>query len=165
MTPCPSSAYLRNAMTLLSFSLDLIPGKRTWSSNTLRTGPEQFIPPCGIVTSVSVNLTRRFSTREESLTSICGQGPGANVQHLRSGLMVRKQRKAPRDALKCPLCEMEVDTNSERYPSLAAHIGGHLTGLCLAQMDVSSEEAYFESRSAGEKTERDPHADPKKKDK
>jgi hypothetical protein len=81
-----------------------------------------------------------------------------------SALMVRKQREALRDAMKCPLCEVKVDTKSERIPSLVAHVGDHLhylTGLCVPQMDASAEEANSESQSAGKRTERDSHTDSK----
>lgn len=79
-----------------------------------------------------------------------------------SALVVRKQRKALRDALTCPLCEVKVETHSEGIPSLAVHVGGHLhylAGICVPQREQSAEEVNSDSQSSGKKTERDSHTD------
>ncbi|KAJ6437372.1 restless-like transposase [Purpureocillium lavendulum] len=81
-----------------------------------------------------------------------------------SALMVRKQRAALRDPMKCPLCETKVDMESVQTPSLAVHVGAHLhylAGLCVPQVDAAADEDSPGSWSAGKKTEGDSHTDSK----
>ncbi|KAK6363380.1 hypothetical protein TWF730_000812 [Orbilia blumenaviensis] len=81
-----------------------------------------------------------------------------------SALVVRKQRGLLRNAIACPLCEMEVHIGSTSNIPLEDHIAGHLhyiASLCDPQMDASAQESSYGSQSAEKRTERGSQTDPK----